>query len=309
MRHYLIKILLIPFIVFSGGLFQMKAQVLNNQTEWYYQTICGPGAFLCDIAYQKLEITGDTLIQGHNCSVVSKNNSIPVVNDTEYDYEYIYESNDSIYWYNRFMQQFTLLYDFNANPGDVWEIKVYDCTFNVTVDSVNEANYNGTTRKVFYVSDPSYYFSGKIIEGVGHTVSFFPRDIYYKCKYNVAPDGQHINGLRCFQNDSIFLNFKKIPCDTTYSFVVISNEKTNKPEKITIFPNPATDHFWIKGANINIDKYPYTLRLFNLKGELILKKTIHTLPSKVNTQSLAKGVYLLKLNNSRNFINKKIIKQ
>ena len=281
----------ILFILLIITAFSSQAQALNDQAVWHYQTECGVSAIPCDIGYQKLEITGDTLIQGHTSKIVSKTNSKPVVNDTEYDKEYIYESNDSVYWFNRYAQEFTLLYDYGASQGDTWMIKVYDCTFQVVVDSVNFSTYSGTTMKNLYISDQHNYFSGKIIKGIGHTYSFFPRDIFAECKYNAAPDGQHINGLRCYEDDSVNFNFNDQPCDTTY--VTTGVEERYSLDKYTLFPNPTNDK-----VNIKLDKTRQNirLRLLTTTGQLIEQRQYENRQEiRYERNDLSPGLYLLEL--------------
>lgn len=76
----------------------------------------------------------------------------------------------------------------------------------------------------------------------------------------------------------------------TCSFAGIN--ETVRYEEITIFPNPAQDHFTVSGI-----KESASYQLVNATGEIVLSGTVQ--PSEeINIETLTKGVYFLHLNHS-----------
>ena len=66
-------------------------------------------------------------------------------------FNYVYESNDSVYIYVPSINTFSVLYHFNASVGDSIHIS-YDawgntCYFTMVIDSIGTVNINGNTRK------------------------------------------------------------------------------------------------------------------------------------------------------------------
>ena len=144
--------------------------------------------------------------------------------------EFIYEDGDLIYWWNKELQDFTLLYDFGADVGDMWIINGGWYTIVVHVDEVQYINYNGQTYKVLSVSDPNHLFTGDIICGVGHLNSFFPES-------PIAKDFE-VDGLRCFwQDGELIFNMGEDDCDAVYQMIHEEvDETTNVMFKV--YPNP-----------------------------------------------------------------------
>jgi phage regulator Rha-like protein len=261
-------------------------------TTWYYTIDPGAGCFPCPISFQKMECTGDTLINGISCMKLHKSGTTGTCSDFETNDEYVYSMENIVYWYNSNQDSFTILYNFNANAGDSWDIAVYDCSFTVFVDSVSISSYNGINHKNLFISDINNYFTGKIVENIGHMDHFFPSDIYAYCRYSAACDGQFEHGLRCYTDSGIgSLNFTGISCDSIY-YVNIDEQELRK-ELVEIFPNPCKGSFCLSIRD-NIDKNGSNrFELFNSNGKMILEKKISDQKTYVSIDGFANGIYLL----------------
>ena len=73
--------------------------------EWYFNRSSFMGS---PIAYYHMEVLGDTLIQGHRCSIIT-----PQYLGGNGNEQFVYEEGRKVYWYNQTLQAFTTLYDFN----------------------------------------------------------------------------------------------------------------------------------------------------------------------------------------------------
>jgi hypothetical protein len=72
---------------------------------------------------------------------------------------------------------------------------------------------------------------------------------------------------------------------------------TTSPGKLLVFPNPAENSISISG--IQLENGKAQLRLMDIYGKLILEKTIAETTANLETNQLAKGVYLIQSGGSR----------
>ena len=266
--------------------------VLN--TEWYYEVQPLGGIFPRIVSYQYTKIIGDTMLQSKKCRILKRFNKLNICESMGREYEYLYENSDTVYWYNQDLKDFTILYNFAAEAGDTWEISVRNCSFTVSVDSVNTVVLNSKNHKVLYVSDADNYFTGKIIEGIGHTKSFFPKDIYWYCR-GVACDSDVIDVIRCFlQNNTLVFHLDSTPCDTTYQIFadLIDNQLT---KIINIYPNPVKEIISFVFTN---NSYPgedvLFYRLYNINGQIV-KEGMLSDRNSIFVGDLLSGIYNIEL--------------
>lgn len=192
--------------------------LLNNNAEWYYEIKPFIGCLPCVVGFQHIKAVRDTLINNQVCVMLEKSNSgdIDICDNMGTALEYLYADEQKVYWYNEHLDDFTILYDFAAETGGSWEIQVLDCTLLVTVDSTSTIILNSQERKILYISDENNFFTGGVIEGIGHTRNLFPSDFFYNCQ-GVACDSDFIDGLRCYLENEVILYKPAIAdCDEVY---------------------------------------------------------------------------------------------
>ena len=69
---------------------------------------------------------------------------------------------------------------------------------------------------------------------------------------------------------------------------------------VSIYPNPTDNYLFIEG-----NKNPISISVYNLLGvEVITKSTTN----KINVSELSKGIYIIKISDGKNLINKKFVK-
>lgn len=255
-------------------LYEENNQFFPRGTEWYYEIKHLTG----EITYQHLEYTADTAINSKRVKIITATNTM-YDKSTWTDVEYIYEDGDRIYWWNRDLEDFTLLYDFGAEVGDEWEINGGWFTIIVHVDGVDETTIQGKTYRVLHVTDPNYQlFTGDIICGIGHQKSFFPLSPIAKDYY--------INGLRCFwQDGELLLTMGEEDCDTVY--YEIHGVEEGDDAGFLVYPNPVNDMLFVESASGT------AYRITNLLGQTLKSGHITADLQQIDIHDLTEGVYFI----------------
>ena len=262
-------------------------------TEWYYEILNENG----NITYQHLEYTSDTTINDKDVKIIIRTNTLYDKDSyVETTHEYIYQENDSVYWWNKDMGQFTLLYDFGAGEGDEWEIQVGTECITMHVDLVNEFIYYGTPFKSLTVSDEDDVFSGTILCGVGHLTSFFPERLMYN------GEGARVVGLRCYWiGDELVFNTGDEDCDAIYIGLHGMEEKMVSDD-FNIYPNPTHNVLIVETQNFAslIDR---AYRITNVTGQTLQSGTITAETQQVDVSALPQGIYFITVgDNTRKFV-------
>ena len=260
-----------------------KEEGFPSQSEWYYEIAWDNG----DIAYQHLEYTADTTIGTSQPKVIVRSNThYDRDTITDVTHEYILENGHKVYWWNKELEEFTLLYDYDAEPGDEWEIKVGLESITVHVDNVDVFVYEGESHKRLYISDASDIFNGEIIVGFGHMTSFFPEKLMNRDK------GFRVNGLRCYWvGDALLYHDGEEDCDAIHSELQNLDEPIDNAVFL-VYPNPANDILIVETRHDTSLPDP-TCRITNLMGQTVLSGNITAEPQQINIESLPAGMYFI----------------
>ena len=247
-------------------------------TEWYYEIQNENGS----ITYQHLEYAADTVIDDDLVQIIIRINTLYDKDfSEEKTYEYIYESDNKVYWWNKTLGEFTMLYDFNAQVGDDWEIKVGTSSLVMHVDAEGTAEYGGQTYRTLTVSDPEELFSGTIICGIGHEISFFPERLMTKdLDYRVE-------GIRCvWQYGQLIFHTTETACDEVYlNFHYDVEEPT--AEGFRVYPNPTNGLLTVLGGQ------SAEYRITNLTGQTLMTGVILEDSQQINVSGLPQGMYFI----------------
>jgi len=253
-------------------------------SEWYYELEWGNG----NITYQHLEYAADTTIGTQRPKIIVRSNThYDRDSETEVTHEYIYEQNNKVYWWNKDLQEFTVLYDYASEAGDEWEIKVGTESILVHVDSVGVFEYDGDTRKMLHISDAGNIFNGDIVVGYGHMTSFFPE----KLMRNNADFT--MNGLRCYWvGDALLYHNGEEDCDAIYSEIhgVEEDSPSTGSETLTVYPNPANGVLFVQTLRAtSLPAYHIT----NLMGQTLLTGNISAETQHIDISTLPAGMYFI----------------
>jgi polyhydroxybutyrate depolymerase len=87
------------------------------------------------------------------------------------------------------------------------------------------------------------------------------------------------------------------------------NDQSDFSSTIQVFPNPTNDKITISGINENCSNKT-SISVYNLQGQLLLQQAVNQETAEVDLSSLAKGMYILKLNsNNNNNVVRRIVKK
>lgn len=257
-------------------------------TEWYYEITNDNGS----VTYQYLECAADTTINDQPIHILVRINTLYDKSEV-ITHEYIYEENNKVYWWNKTLNEFTTLYDFGAEEGDEWEIKVGTQTIPVHVDAAQTVTYKSQEYKMLSISDPDDIFTGDIICGIGHLTSFFPEKLMTK--------GYRVEGIRCFwQDGNLVYQNGDLDCDEIYEQHHFGIDEFDNESGLIIYPNPSHDVLYVLSKNINLE-----YRIINLMGQTLIVGEIISENQQINVSSLPKGIYFITVNNaSQKFVIK-----
>ena len=271
-------------------------QPQQPQFEWYYEIQNEDGS----ITYQYMYQAGDTIINDEPTHILVKINTL-YDKDLHQDvsHEYVYELNGKLYWWNKTLEEFTVLYDFGAQEGDSWVIKVGTETLTMHVDAVEEIEYEGRTYRMLRVSDPEDLFSGNIVCGIGHLTSFFPERLMGD------GDRMRVEGMRCYWNEGeLVFKYGDEDCDAIYSDVhgVEEDGLSTGSGALTVYPNP-TNHVLFVETRLIASLPDQTYHITNLMGQTLLTGQITAENQQINVSSLPQGMYFISVGDvTRKFV-------
>ena len=260
-------------------------------TEWYYEIQNENGS----ITYQHLEYAADTTIDDKTVVIIIRTNTLyDKEGHTEVTREYLYEEDGVVYWWNPTLGEFTTLYDFGAEVGDEWEIKVGTENVTMHVDDVLDYEYEGRAYRMLRVSDAEDLFSGNIVLGIGHLTSFFPERLMTRGK------DYRVEGIRCYWREGeLLLKYGDKDCDEVYQEYhngIEEDGSSTSSGTFAIYPNPTDGvlfvetHDWAFLSN-------RTYRITNMMGQTVLTGNITAETQQIDVSGLPQGMYFISVGN------------
>ena len=251
--------------------------------EWYYEIENENGS----ITYQYMYQAGDTIVQDEPTHILVKINTLYDKDlIEEITHEYVYERDGKVYWWNKTLEEFTVLYDFGAHEGDSWVIKVGTETLTMHVDAEEIVEYEGRFYRMLHVSDPQDLFSGDIVCGIGHLTSFFPERLMDN------GDGLRVEGLRCYWvEDELVFKYGDEDCDAIYSEVHGVEEDVE--DQFIVYPNPTNGVLFVETHGRASQLLTPTYRIINLTGQTVLSGNITAETQQIDVSGLAEGMYFV----------------
>lgn len=291
MKRILVPILL--FLTFQQNNSQDFAPVGSI---WHYtQWTIDPNL----TSFKTIESVSDTIINGIQCRKLIEtehNYGMAGIN-----YLYMYSKNDSVFFFKD--NNFHLLYDFGANKGDTIVLNYFETydgkPLKMIIDSVGTVLVNNQQRKIQHITCGDgmvIEFGQHVIQGIGNTSFMFP-----------TLDNSNNGPLRCYQDNTttLFLNpyypyndWNHQDCEQ----IITGFEESKTENKITIYPNPASNYVSILNIDRNIE-----YKILDNTGKNIKQGRISG-SSKIDIKNFAKGIYFIELKNYNVKTTKTIIK-
>ena len=266
--------------------------------EWYYEIQNENGS----ITYQHLEYAADTTVNHKDVQIIIRTNTLYDKSEhVEVTREYIYEEDNVVYWWNKDLQEFTTLYNLDAEVGDTWEIKVGMESLTMHVDGVEQYYYDGSLFKMLRVSDDEDLFSGIIVFGIGHLTSFFPERLMTRGK------GYRVEGMRCYwRNGELFFKYGEEDCDEVYEEWhngIEEDGPSTGSGTLSIYPNPTHNVLFVETRLIA--SLPTQYRITNLMGQTLMSGQITAETQQIDVSILPNGMFFVVIDN----MAQKFIKQ
>jgi hypothetical protein len=285
-------------IIFLSA-FQLNAQsLIDSNAVWHYSGPNG-GTVPPNSEYYRYWVEKDTIYQGQQAKKIERMHFRYAGDSVSWKPLYLFDRNDSVFYYNDHYQRYILLYDFTANVGDtlrfyvpdtaaVQALNLPDSTFRIVVDSIRmQAHGNLMLRGVYSTQLDGMGYnkrssSSKLsyVEKVGSLDQMLPQ-------YEVAIP-EHDGPLRCYEDSSIYIKYTNLS-DCDYRIISSLEENTTMSSLFTISPNPVSDFAQLEVANVSIQ----SIELLDIKGRLV--KEFHLNDRRLDFQSVSNGVYFLKV--------------
>ncbi len=267
--------------------------VIAFPSEWYYEIENENGS----ITYQYMYQAGDTVVGDEPSHILVKINTLYDKGLREdVTREYVYMRDGKVYWWNKTLEEFTVLYDFGAQEGDTWVTMVGTETLIMHVNSVETVEYEGKTYRMLHVSDADDYFSGDIVCGIGHLTSFFPERLMDN------GDGLRVEGLRCYWiEDELVFKPGDEDCDAIYSEVhgVEEDGPSTGSGTFTVYPNPTNGVLTVHHSELTTSNASHfhihhsEFQIANLMGQTVLLGQITAETQQIDVSTLPKGMYFI----------------
>jgi hypothetical protein len=268
-----------------------------NGSEWYYEILNENGS----ITYQHLEYAADTTVSHKDVKIIIRTNTLyDKGRSTEVTREYVYEEDNKVYWWNKDLQEFTVLYDLGALQGDEWEIKVGMESLTMHVDAVDQYYYDGRLFKLLQVSDEGDLFSGTIVCGIGHLTSFFPERLMTRGM------NYRVEGIRCYWREGeLVFKYGDKDCDEVYEEWhngIEEDGPSTGSGALTVYPNP-TDGVLIVETQCFASQPTQTYHITNLMGQTLMSGNITAENQQIDVSGLPEGMYFISIGNmTRKFV-------
>jgi len=247
--------------------------------------------------YNKLEVAGDTVIDEIPCKIIQRRYTTCNLRGER---DYVYESDDRVYYYESTTGKFNLLYDFTKNAGEYWEspITTIEGSFDTLVFHVASSELimindlpvrvletNPVFRHNLYIP---FGFSFRIFEFIGCEGNFFPWH-WWAC------DGLWNSGLRCYVDIDFGLYITGIVEDCEYNTVGVKEMQTGA-EKFSIIPNPSSGSFRIN-TPIGYIMQSMQVKIFNRLGKEVTSLNVNP-PFLISEENMAPGLYFIQIYDS-----------
>ena len=266
--------------------------------EWYYEIQNENGS----ITYQYMYQAGDTIINDEPSHILVKINTLYDKGlHQDVTHEYVYERDGKLYWWNKTLEEFTVLYDFGAQEGDSWVIKVGTETLTMHVDAVEHYLYEGRSFRMLQVSDANDLFSGTIVCDIGHLTSFFPERLMDN------GDGIRVEGMRCYWAEGeLVFKYGDEDCDAVYDELHGVDENgpstpstgSGAAGTLTVYPNPTDGVLTIHHSAFSIPYSAFSIphsafRITNLMGQTLMTGQITAETKQIDVSALPQGMYFI----------------
>lgn len=293
------------------------SQIVDNEpwcpkgANWVYRSFSAVSNLYYKFSYQK-----DSIVQSQLVKVLT-------VQEIEYKgipgqlvryaknvgKEYVYASNDSVYWYDKVNDRFAFIYTLHPSVGDYWVVGnsrascPNDSTFplsdTIYVTSSKVESFGDRTFQTFYTSYDRNYQLGTILANIGPMTCPFPQINVSKCHFPSTDYGTWYYWLVCY-SDSLrgivkLQNSDPFECDPIV--LGLENEFHPQGQMFTVYPNPANNLVSIK----NLENKPIKqMSIFSTLGNIVFDGVFPGSETSIDISHLNAGLYTIKIMGAEN---------
>ncbi len=292
--------------------FQAKSQVIDTLpwcppgATWVYRSFSPTSRKYFQFTYTKDTLLSNLKVKKWNVEAIQ----IIGPNRTEFartsetvGAEFLYNSNDSIYWFDKINNDFKFIYSFNPQLNDKFIVgnsraKCYaDSTFlkndTIKVTQIYKDTFSNIIFDAYNTDSNRKYKLGSIVKNIGSTSSAFPQINGKYCNNSNAEYGIFYEGLICY-SDSLrgTISFSpSVDNECHLAKTTVQNiTKKESPLKSKIYPNPA--HNLILIENFRNTKFS-AISIYRASGQLVFNQNYFS--EKLDVSSLANGLYWVKI--------------
>lgn len=282
----------------SNYLFAQQWALPNTVWRYNFKNLSGVG-------FVSISVVKDTVVDGINTVKINKRvfrenaftGQIQSFNEGD---EFTHISNGIVFL--RFQDGFDTLYNFNALPGQSWEVpgnspisSICNDVSRVVVIDTSSVEIEGVLLKQLivnyeYRSSGPFLVRDTIIERIGTIGQYLlPWD---RCL--ATQEANEGGNLRCFEDIDI-ANYKS----NFYSECeVIVSVRKNNSLSINLFPNPVDDYLFMTTP---IPVQNLTLKIYDVYGKIKLHQV--QAQNRIEVQSLSSGLYFIELQSNGTVLN------
>ena len=260
---------------------------------WHYDAWPGWGAYRL---HAKVSILKDTLFEGKQCKILRPEGK---ANSSYFPFKNIICADSSkVTFWSPSLLTFQTLYDFEAKKGDLWSLRLDELwsvgtfqTIFFVVDSVYSKRINNrfVTVQSLRTSEDSINLNNSgqsisVIESIGCTNFLFPWD-------QRAVDGGYVEGLRCFEDDSLGFYRHNPNLECNYSEVGI--EEPDFGKGFILSPNPNNGRFLISNTSSL-----HSIGVFDIQGKQVYKRSLIDFVSdqlEVHLEGQTSGLFIVEV--------------
>lgn len=266
--------------------------------KWYYTIFESPWEDQITEGFVVFSVIHDTLINQTVCKTLTQIYTDPRGDKLDWGDVILCQDSNRVYHYSN--NEFNLLYDFAADPGDTL---YQNNDVVILVDSISSINIDSTTFRAIYSEKvPGFYFENPIIVGIGDIGGFlFPQE------YGLIDENVPM-GLRCYEDSNT--GFIKLIQQNNCGYLISNINLINaNPFNVSIYPNPVYSQLTIKLPK-NLDySYQFIIRDISARRKITGFSSSSLLD--IDISSLTSGIYFLEvrpLQDNSNSLNNKFIK-
>ena len=257
---------------------------------WYYEV---GYPFSNHQSYVQYTSVGDTIINNKLCSIIARTDGAEVPDRLigNSDTAYTYEEENKVYAFDASNNNFSLIYNFDADSGEIWITTWDTCSYVRQIFSMDSIYINGIYVKTFSIGGFT------IIDGIGGEFTLFHGLGYVECNPpdTIIWEDPIISILRCYEDD--YFGFYNTGIAPVCDYVVGSTEIEAMNEVLKVYPNPSKDYVVFETdhqSKLNLQQNDFELSLFNSFGQQIKNCSIYRSGNTIvwNSRSIPSGVYM-----------------